>query len=143
MEMLELLKRRRAEEILDLLKQRLVEAEEDVRRLRAAIAELERDDPRSRLTRRRSADRSDRRVARIVTPEQLLQLIPTEGIARVELDALTGAPGGLVLATLKQLEADGRVRRDGERGATRWYLVRTKPHRLPGRRASGQAADLA
>ena len=30
--------------ILDLLKQRLAEAEDDVRRLRAAIAEIERDD---------------------------------------------------------------------------------------------------
>jgi hypothetical protein len=40
-------------EMLDLLKQRLAEAEDDVRRLRAAIAELERDDARPPRTRRR------------------------------------------------------------------------------------------
>jgi hypothetical protein len=143
MEILDLVMQRRAEAILELLKHRLVEAEDDVRRLRAAIAELERDDPRAPLTRHRSAASGGPRAARTVTPEQLIKLIPTQGIARVELDTLTGAPGGLVLITLKRLEAEGRVRREGERGATRWYPVPTKPHPSAGRRASSHAADLA
>jgi hypothetical protein len=53
----------------------------------------------------------------------VLELIPADGIARVELDALTGAPGGAVLVALKQLETDGRARREGERAATRWHPV--------------------
>lgn len=58
-----------------------------------------------------------------MTAEQLLKLIPSEGIARVDLDMLTGAPGGAVLATLKQLEREGRARREGERGATHSFPV--------------------
>jgi hypothetical protein len=143
MEILDLLKQRRAEAILDLLKQQLAEAEDDVRRLRAAISEIESDDPRPPLTRRGSVGSRGRRAARTVTPDQLLKLIPTQGIARVELDMLTGAPGGRVLVTLKRLEAEGRARREGERGATRWCPVPTEPHRSPGRRASGDAADPA
>jgi hypothetical protein len=117
-------------DVLDLLKLRLEEAEDEVRRLRAPIAALEPGDTQPAVTHQpapgtvaATTHGLGRRRRRTVTPEELLELIPTEGIARVELDALTGAPGGMVLVALKQLETDGRARREGERGATRWYPV--------------------
>jgi hypothetical protein len=118
-------------EVLDLLKLRLEEADDDVRRLRAAIAALEPEDAHAAVTRRPTADSAEpqtprtaattsrgfgRRRRRTITPAQLLALIPAEGVVRVELDTLSGAPGSVVLAALKQLEADGLARREGQRG---------------------------
>jgi hypothetical protein len=131
-------------EVLDLLKLRLEEAEDEVRRLRAAIAALDPENAHPAATRRPTAGNAEplkprtelastrglgRRRRRTVTATQLLKLIPTEGIARAELDALSGAPGSAVLAALKQLEADGLARRESQRGATRWFPVNTRrPH---------------
>jgi hypothetical protein len=63
-------------EILDLLKKRLAQAEDDVRRLRAAVAELERDELSPPATHRPPGGSGGRPATRTATPEQLLRLIP-------------------------------------------------------------------
>jgi hypothetical protein len=95
-------------EVLDLLKLRLEEAEDDVRRLNAAIAALEPKAAHPAIARRPTASIAEhpvprtgvsstrglgRRRRRTVTPAQLLKLIPAQGIARVELDTLSGGRG--------------------------------------------------
>ena len=76
----------------------------------------------SRTAALRAAEpRTNRRAGGKVDPAQLLSLVSPEGVGSAELAATTGASQDSVVNTLKALEADGKVRRTGERRSTRWH----------------------
>jgi len=56
-----------------------------------------------------------------VTLEQLLSA--SDGVSASQLAEQLSADRSRVLARLKELEAQGNVRRTGERRATRWYAI--------------------
>jgi hypothetical protein len=89
--------------------------------------------------------RRRRKRARTAPPtgdalEQLLS--STDGLTTAALAEQADAGSDVVLATLKQLEASGRVRRTGQRRSTRWHLI-TDEDRIAARAAELQAQSRA
>ena len=115
------------------LSARIADAETELERSRAALAAYDGAEPskpaRSRVLRPRTA--------RKVTAADVLAAIPAEGTSRARICEVTGASEPAVLALLKQLEAAGQVRREGERRATRWLLITDED------RVAARAAELA
>jgi hypothetical protein len=59
-----------------------------------------------------------------LTPESVVGLVTTDGVAASEIRAQTGGSADAVLRVLKQLESDGAVKRSGARRSTKWHLTR-------------------
>ena len=115
-------------DVLTSMKQRLADAEADAERLRAAISIFEANGtpsadsvvPASRYAERaRPAPRDD-----VVPLGRLLRTVTENpGTTTTTLTKLTGGHQASILQLLKEAEADGTVRREGERRATSWFAV--------------------
>ena len=80
--------------------------------------------PRGRRARRTAATNGSRAHAKALSPENVVTLVTTDGVAASEIRAQTGGSADAVLRVLKQLESDGAVKRSGARRSTKWHLVR-------------------
>lgn len=76
------------------------------------------------VTPRPTRSRTNRAKAARIVPAGVLErlLADSDGLTTTQLAAQAGADRDQVLTLLKELEATGRVRRSGERRATRWRL---------------------
>ena len=139
------------EEILDLIQSRLRALGKEIETLDAARAALGDSDPRAAEqstngsaeqapAAARTARRAGRhrRVSVAVSAETLEQLLSQgAGLNTSELAERAGGDRDQVLAALRELEAAGRIRRAGQRRATRWHTI-TDEERIEQR-----AAELA
>lgn len=90
--------------------------------------------PRRRSRRRALSRAGDRKVS----PERLEQLLGGgDGASTTDLAAQAGGDRARVLALLRELEAQGQVRRTGERRATLWHLITDED------RIAARAVELA
>ncbi len=117
-------------EIIQNIDERMAEIEREVGLLKQARNELldgarattrvERPNKRRRtIRRRRSVNRAS--TKQTVSAEALERLLADgDGLSTVAVADQAGVDRETVLALLKQLEAEGRVRRSGQRRATRW-----------------------
>ena len=122
-----------ADDVLNMLRGRLAEAEGDAQRLREAIRVLERADfgadgqtQRPASTRRRSSrPKPERATKRDPVPAgKLVKAISeTDGLTTSALAKQLAGDQRQILAVLKELEAKGEIKRQGQRRATRWHLV--------------------
>jgi hypothetical protein len=60
---------------------------------------------------------------KVVTPENVVSVVTTDGVAASEVREQTGGSANAVLRVLKQLESDGVIRRTGARRSTKWHLA--------------------
>jgi len=93
----------------------------------------------SRRQRQHSRRTSSARAVRVV-PAGKLEVLLTEsaGLTTSALAQQAGADRGQVLTLLQEMEASGRIRRQGERRATRWYAI-TDDERIRERAAELEA----
>jgi predicted Rossmann fold nucleotide-binding protein DprA/Smf involved in DNA uptake len=78
---------------------------------------------RRRRTRRTAATNGASAASRMLTPEKVVSLLTTDGVAASEVRGQTGGSAEAVLRVLKQLESDGAVKRTGARRSTKWHLT--------------------
>jgi hypothetical protein len=78
---------------------------------------------RGRRTRRTAATNGASARGRVLTPEKVVGLVTTDGVAASEVRQKTGGSADAVLRVLKQLESNGAVRRTGARRSTKWHLT--------------------
>jgi len=76
---------------------------------------------RRRRTRRATTTNGASAPAKVLTPESVVRLVTTDGVAASEIRAQTGGSADAVLRVLKQLESDGAVKRTGARRSTKWH----------------------
>jgi hypothetical protein len=79
---------------------------------------------RGRRTRRTASSNGASARGKALTPESVVGLVTTDGVAASEIRAQTGGSADAVLRVLKQLESDGAVKRSGARRSTKWHLAR-------------------
>jgi hypothetical protein len=79
---------------------------------------------RGRRTRRTASTNGASARGKALTPESVVGLVTTDGVAASEIRAQTGGSADAVLRVLKQLESDGAVKRSGARRSTKWHLTR-------------------
>ena len=120
-------------QVIEQLQVQLTETEADAQRLRTAIAALEgsvettpapsraRRSSRGRATRQRTSNGRTGKVA--LTPEVVVKLVTPEGVAAREIRSAVNGSDNQVLKVLKDLESEGKVKRTGQRRATKWHLV--------------------
>jgi len=77
---------------------------------------------RRRRTRRTAATNGASAATKVLTPEKVVSLLTTDGVAASEVRGQTGGSAEAVLRVLKQLESDGAVKRTGARRSTKWHL---------------------
>jgi hypothetical protein len=123
-------------DILQTMRDRLADEEADnAERLRAAIAVLENDQgttrttgtdrgsPSTRRRARRSRD-ADRPVTSVVPLGTLIKWVDDHpGETTTAIAKPTGGGQAAILALLKESETAGDVRREGQRRATRWFVI--------------------
>jgi hypothetical protein len=108
------------------------------------------DQPRARLARAPSADRSARSRRRSSRRRQVLEpdtaeriLAGGDGLSAAELARQAGADRDQVVQLLRDLEAARRARRTGEGRGTRWHAmteedwIRERAEELAARRSTG------
>jgi hypothetical protein len=108
------------------------------------------DQPRARLARAPSADRSARSRRRSSRRRQVLEpdtaeriLAGGDGLSAAELARQAGADRDQVVKLLRDLEAARRARRTGEGRGTRWHAmteedwIRERAEELAARRSTG------
>jgi predicted Rossmann fold nucleotide-binding protein DprA/Smf involved in DNA uptake len=76
-----------------------------------------------RTTRRPAATNGASAASKVLTPEKVVSLVTTSGVAASKVRAKTGGSAEAVLRVLKQLESDGAVKRTGARRSTKWHLA--------------------
>lgn len=104
-------------DILTTLKQRLADAEGDAERLREAIRILEANGHEPAPPKPAPAT--------VVPLGKLLKWVGDHpGTTTTTIAKQTGGDQAAVLALLKEAEQAGKVRREGERRATAWHLVK-------------------
>ena len=120
-------------QVIEQLQVQLTETEADAQRLRTAIAALEgsvettpapsraRRSSRRRATGQRTSNGRTGKVP--LTPEVVVKLVTPEGVAASEIRAAVNGSDNQVLKVLKDLESEGKVKRTGQRRATKWHLV--------------------
>jgi hypothetical protein len=90
----------------------------------AATAPTSRRGRRTRRTATRAASTNGASArGKSLTPESVVGLVTTDGVAASEIRAQTGGSADAVLRVLKQLESDGTVKRSGARRSTKWHLT--------------------
>ncbi|HWE08328.1 MAG TPA: hypothetical protein VG325_03175 [Solirubrobacteraceae bacterium] len=126
-----------SQEIIISIDRRIAEARSEIASLEAALAAIGNRDgaapaaasaPRSRANGTAPASRTRRRSPRKpgdVVPAGKLQALLTggDGMSTGQLVDRTGGDRQQVLTLLRELEADGQVRRTGERRGTRWHAI--------------------
>ena len=121
-------------QVIEQLQTQLAETEADAQRLRTAIAALEgsvestpaapprgRRSARGRATRQRTSNGRSSKVA--LTPDVVVKLVTPEGVPAREIRSQVNGSDNQVLKVLKDLESEGKVKRTGQRRATKWHLV--------------------
>jgi predicted Rossmann fold nucleotide-binding protein DprA/Smf involved in DNA uptake len=123
-------------QVIEQLQAQLAETEADAQRLRTAIAALEGTvestpapsrgrrtarSARSRPTRQRTSNGRTAKVA--LTPDVVVKLVTPEGVPARDIRAQVNASDNQVLKVLKDLESEGKVKRTGQRRATKWHLA--------------------
>jgi predicted Rossmann fold nucleotide-binding protein DprA/Smf involved in DNA uptake len=120
-------------QVIEQLQAQLAETEADAQRLRTAIAALEgsaastpapsrgRRSARGRATRQRTSNGRTSKVA--LTPDVVVKLVTPEGVPAREIRSQVNGSDNQVLKVLKDLESEGKVKRTGQRRATKWHLV--------------------
>ena len=123
-------------QVIEQLKAQLAETEADAQRLRTAIEALagtvesapapataaRRRSARGRTTRSRTT--SNGRTAKVaLTPDVVVKLVTPEGVPAREIRAQVNGSDNQVLKVLKDLESEGKVKRTGQRRATKWHLA--------------------
>jgi predicted Rossmann fold nucleotide-binding protein DprA/Smf involved in DNA uptake len=78
---------------------------------------------RSRRTRRAANTNGASAHGKALTPESVVRLVTTDGVAASQIREQTGGSADAVLRVLKQLESDGAVKRSGARRSTKWHLA--------------------
>jgi hypothetical protein len=78
---------------------------------------------RGRRTRRTAATNGASARGKMLTPENVIRLVTTDGVGASRVREQTGGSADAVLRVLKQLESDGAVRRTGARRSTKWHLT--------------------
>jgi predicted Rossmann fold nucleotide-binding protein DprA/Smf involved in DNA uptake len=76
-----------------------------------------------RTTRRTAATNGASAASKVLTPEKVVSLVTTDGVAASAVRQQTGGSAEAVLRVLKQLESDGAVKRTGARRSTKWHLT--------------------
>lgn len=89
-----------------------------------ATAPTSRRGRRTRRTATRTATNGASARGKALTPDSVVRLVTTDGVAASEIRAQTGGSADAVLRVLKQLESDGAVKRSGARRSTKWHLTR-------------------
>jgi predicted Rossmann fold nucleotide-binding protein DprA/Smf involved in DNA uptake len=120
-------------QVIEQLKAQLAETEADAQRLRTAIEALEgsvatspaparaRRSARGRATRQRTSNGRTGKVA--LTPDVVVKLVTPEGVPARDIRSQVNGSDNQVLKVLKDLESEGKVKRTGQRRATKWHLV--------------------
>ena len=127
-------------EVAQAIDERLAEARKEIATLEAAREAMTNGSSAgaSARTRRQTGGTARPRATRAVAPAALEELLgATDGMTSVALANLAGARRLNVLALLRELEGQGRVRRSGQRRGTRWHLVTDED------RVAARAAQLA
>jgi hypothetical protein len=123
-------------QVIEQLRTQLAETEADAQRLRTAVEALEgsvestpaparaRRSTRGRATRSRTSNgRSAGKVA--LTPDVVVKLVTPEGVPARDIRSQVNGSDNQVLKVLKDLESEGKIKRTGQRRATKWHLVTT------------------
>jgi hypothetical protein len=121
-------------QVIEQLRTQLAETEADAQRLRTAIEALEgsvetsatppraRRSARGRTSRPRTSNgRTAGKVA--LTPDVVVNLVTPEGVPAREIRSKVNGSDNQVLKVLKDLESEGKVKRTGQRRATKWHRV--------------------
>jgi predicted HTH transcriptional regulator len=121
-------------QVIAQLQAQLAETEADAQRLRTAIEALEGSvasspapprgarSTRGRATRKRSP--SNGRTGKVaLTPDVVVKLVTPEGVPAREIRSQVNGSDNQVLKVLKDLESEGKIKRTGQRRATKWHLV--------------------
>jgi predicted HTH transcriptional regulator len=122
-------------QVIEQLQAQLAETEADAQRLRTAIAALQgsveststpapsrgRRNAGGRATRQRTSNGRTSKVA--LTPDVVVKLVTAEGVPAREIRSQVNGSDNQVLKVLKDLESEGKVKRTGQRRATKWHLV--------------------
>lgn len=136
------------DEILELIDERLGRAREQISvldRARAALASSEVPSterangasPRRHRARKRRSQRPRRALGVVPAGKLEVLLGETPGLTTGALADRANGEHGQVLTLLRELEAAGRIRRTGERRATRWFFITDED------RIQARAAELA
>jgi predicted Rossmann fold nucleotide-binding protein DprA/Smf involved in DNA uptake len=105
--------------VLELLRRNLAAAEADVLRLQEAIATITSPVPAKPGNRTETPGNRD-----AVTPRRILRAVgDAPGTTTSTLAKRLDGDQDQILASLKQMETDGKVKRTGERRGTRWHLA--------------------
>jgi hypothetical protein len=121
-------------QVIDQLRVQLAETEANAQRLRTAIEALEGSvessdvqAPRRRAARGRAARRSasnGRSASKVaLTPDVVVELVTPEGVPARDIRSRVSGSDNQVLKVLKDLESAGRIKRTGQRRATKWHRV--------------------
>jgi hypothetical protein len=125
-------------QVVDQLRAQLAETEANAQRLRTAIEALEgsgvqtstdtRVRPRGRRAVRGRAARSGSSNGRTagkaaLSPDAVIKVVTVEGVPAREIRAQVSGSDNQVLKVLKDLESEGKIKRTGQRRATRWHRV--------------------
>lgn len=127
-------------EVAQAIDERLAEVRQEIATLEAAREAMTKNGSAgpSPRTSRQTGRTTRPRAARTVAPAALEELLgATDGMTSVALANLAGGRRIQVLARLRELEGQGRVRRSGQRRGTRWHLVTDDD------RVAARAAQLA
>jgi hypothetical protein len=137
-------------QVIAQLKAQLAETEANAQRLRTAIEALEGSvessdvqPPRRRAARGRAARRSasnGRTAGKVaLTPDVVVGLVTAEGVPAREIRSQVTGSDNQVLKVLKDLESAGKIKRTGQRRATKWHRV-TDSARAAARPAAARSA---
>ncbi len=114
--------------IADNIRQQIVALDAEREQLSAALKILEASEPTpvaaKPVARRRRRSAATDAATKVVPLGKLLSVVSENpGTTTTTLAKMTGGDQSQLLALLKGAEADGKVRRDGERRATNWTAV--------------------
>ena len=76
-----------------------------------------------RRTRRTATTNVASASGKVLTPEKVVALVTTDGVAASKVREQTGGSAEALLRVLKQLESEGAVKRTGARRSTKWRLT--------------------
>jgi predicted Rossmann fold nucleotide-binding protein DprA/Smf involved in DNA uptake len=121
------------EDLRQSLQTRLVELEREASLVRNALQALDGSAPTSSITSASTTPAPKPRTTRTRRQTQPTEVVPagklekllaqTDGISTANLAKQADADPDQVLALLRELEKDGKVRRTGQRRGTRWHAV--------------------
>ena len=124
-----------SDDIRSLLEARIEDAESDLLKLRAALKAIDAGETTPASRPRAKAPKPE---VKVVPAGKLLKTIEeSPGTTTTTLARMTGGDQSSILALLKEAEAGGIVRREGQRRATSWFLITDED------RVAARAAEIA